>query len=84
MRINNTKDLSAALAEQRKRLNKTQAEIADLTVLRQATISKFENSTDNITIKNLFKLLSALNLEIHITEKGNPKKDDASSKMVEW
>lgn len=81
MRINNAKDLAVALADQRRKLGKTQTEVADLTVLRQATISQLENNPESTQLKTLFKLLSALNLEIHLEEKGNYLK---VAERVEW
>lgn len=85
MRINNPKDLAVALAEQRKKLGKTQTEMADLTVLRQATVSQLENNPENTQLKTLFKLLSALNLELHLEEKGKAEQSGKlKGEVVEW
>ena len=38
--------------------------------MRQDTVSKFENKPDNVRLDTLFRLLSALDLEVHLVPKG--------------
>ena len=70
MIIRSAKDLALYLNDKRKQLKMSQSEVADLVGLKQDTISKFENSPDNSRIDTLFRILSALNLNISLVEKG--------------
>ncbi|MFO9703718.1 helix-turn-helix domain-containing protein [Legionella pneumophila serogroup 1] len=70
MIISSAKDLALYLNDRRKQLKMSQSEVADLVGLKQDTISKFENSPDNRRIDTLFRILSALNLNISLVEKG--------------
>ncbi len=79
MIINSTKDLALYLNDQRKQLKMSQSEVADLVGLKQDTISKFENSPDNSRIDTLFRILSALNLNINLVEKEQETHED-----IEW
>ena len=70
MIIRSAKDLALHLNDRRKQLKMSQSEVADLVGLKQDTVSKFENSPDNSRIDTLFRILSALNLNINLVEKG--------------
>ncbi|MFN8749796.1 MAG: helix-turn-helix domain-containing protein, partial [Pseudanabaena sp.] len=47
----------------------SQAEIGDRVGIKQATISAFENNPEGTKLETLFKLFSALDLEIQIIPK---------------
>ncbi|WP_454781587.1 helix-turn-helix domain-containing protein [Legionella sp. WA2022007384] len=79
MIIRSAKDLALFLNDQRKQLKMSQSEVADLVGLKQDTISKFENSPDNSRIDTLFRILSALNLNISLVEKGQETHEE-----IEW
>lgn len=79
MIIRSAKDLALYLNDKRKQLKMSQSEVADLVGLKQDTISKFENSPDNSRIDTLFRILSALNLNISLVEKGQKTHED-----IEW
>ncbi|HAT2138369.1 TPA: helix-turn-helix domain-containing protein [Legionella pneumophila] len=79
MIISSAKDLALYLNDKRKQLKMSQSEVADLVGLKQDTISKFENSPDNSRIDTLFRILSALNLNISIVEKGQKTHEE-----IEW
>jgi HTH-type transcriptional regulator/antitoxin HipB len=79
MIIRSAKDLALYLNDQRKQLKMSQSEVADLVGLKQDTISKFENSPDNSRIDTLFRILSALNLNISLVEKGQKTHEE-----IEW
>lgn len=70
MRLNTPQILAAMIRDQRKTQQLTQKETADRVGIKQATISGFENNPDQCKVETLFKLLSALDLELHITRKG--------------
>ncbi|HAT1597785.1 TPA: helix-turn-helix domain-containing protein [Legionella pneumophila] len=79
MIIRSAKDLALYLNDRRKQLKMSQSEVADLVGLKQDTISKFENSPDNSRIDTLFRILSALNLNISLVEKGQKTHEE-----IEW
>lgn len=80
MRINNEKELAVFINDQRTKLSCSQSDIADLTGLRQATVSSFESNPSGSRIATLFKLLSALNLEIEL----KPKNQTITKTSIEW
>lgn len=80
MRINNETDLAAMIHGQRTELSQSQKEIADLVGLRQATVSAFEADPSGSRIATLFKLLSALDLEMEL----KPKHKTATQTVTEW
>jgi len=69
MRITSSKALANAYRDQRKRQGVTQSALATQTQMKQSTISAFENQPDGTKLETLFRLLSALDLELHITPK---------------
>lgn len=79
MIIRSAKDLALYLNDKRKQLKMSQSEVADLVGLKQDTISKFENSPDNSRIDTLFRILSALNLNISLDEKNQETHEE-----IEW
>ncbi|MCE3046038.1 helix-turn-helix domain-containing protein [Legionella sp. 16cNR16C] len=79
MIIRSAKDLALYLNDKRKQLKMSQSEVGDLVGLKQDTISKFENSPDNSRIDTLFRILSALNLNISLVEKNQETHED-----IEW
>ena len=77
MRLNSPQTLAAVIRDQRKTQQLTQKETADRVGIKQTTVSGFENNPDQCKIETLFKLLSALDLELHITRRGqSPDKNN--------
>ncbi len=70
--IQGPNQLAVILKSFRKSRKLTQAEAADKTGLLPKTVSLLENNPDRCTLDSLFKLLSALDLELHIIEKQKP------------
>ena len=70
MRLNTPQTLASVIRDQRKTQQLTQKETADRVGIKQTTVSGFENNPDQCKIETLFKLLSALDLELHITRRG--------------
>lgn len=68
------KDIGHAIREARKCKNLTQRQLANLSGVWQETISKVENGVASTKLETLFDLLSALDLEITISDrsKGTP------------
>jgi len=67
MKITTAKQLSSFLKDTRKNQGLSQNKTASTVGIKQDTISKFEISSANAQIDTMFKLLSALNLELNIT-----------------
>jgi HTH-type transcriptional regulator/antitoxin HipB len=73
MKITSPKLLAQALKNARTDKKLTQQETAETIGIKQSTVSGFENQPDKARIETLFKLLSALELELHVTERNNEK-----------
>ena len=69
--ISSTMQLAQALKGYRKKTGMSQGKIGAKAGLLQKTVSTLERMPDTSKIESLFKLLSALNLEIVIQEKSN-------------
>lgn len=72
MILNNPKALASYIADQRKQQKLSQATVSDRVGLKQSTISEFENNPDGTKLDTLFRILSALNLDLQV----EPKKLD--------
>ncbi len=79
MIINSVKELALYLTDKRKQLKMSQSDVAELVGLKQDTISKFENKPDNSRIDTLFRILSALSIDINIENKNQNNVTE-----VEW
>ncbi|NCP63530.1 MAG: helix-turn-helix domain-containing protein [Paraglaciecola sp.] len=71
MKVTDSKTLSVYLRDERKRRGVSQSQVADLVGLRQGTVSRFESSPEKMQLDTLFRLLSALDLELSIKSKGS-------------
>ncbi|NTV01822.1 MAG: helix-turn-helix domain-containing protein [Chlorobiaceae bacterium] len=71
--------LALLLQGHRKEQKLSQLETAERVGMTQKMVSAFENHPERCSVKNLFKLLSALNLELVLRQKG-----DGSSTQAEW
>jgi len=80
MLIHSPADLSQQLRDRRRQLGLSQSAIGEEVALRQDTVSKFETKPDNTRLDTLFRLLSALNLELHT----QPKEDASSEGSPHW
>ncbi|GJA77872.1 MULTISPECIES: helix-turn-helix domain-containing protein [Aeromonas] len=68
--------LAAAVRDQRKISKLTQAEAAKLVGIKQTTVSDFELRPESTKLETLFKLLSALDLELHVVKRGSTLDDN--------
>ena len=82
MLIHSPHDLAQYYRDQRKQRGVSQTAIAEDVAVRQDTVSKFENKPDNVRLETLFRLLSALDLELHLV----PKEESLSNALnkKEW
>jgi HTH-type transcriptional regulator/antitoxin HipB len=79
MKLNNSKELADYIKLHRKKLSRTQADVADNVGLMQKTISAIENSAGNSRIDTLFKIAHELGLSIEL----KPKQENESGQKTE-
>jgi len=86
MLIHSPNDLAQYYRDQRKQRNISQTHIAEEIVMRQDTVSKFENKPDNVRLDTLFRLLAALELEMHLVpkEESIPKDGEKKGWTEKW
>lgn len=74
MIVHSPADIALHYRSLRKSHKLSQAAIAEKIGVRQDTVSSFENQPDNTRIETVFRLIAALDMEIHILPKGqNPE-----------
>lgn len=78
MKITSPKLLAQALKNARTDKQLTQQKTAEQIGIKQSTVSGFENQPDKARIETLFKLLSALELELHVTKR------DSENTTTNW
>jgi HTH-type transcriptional regulator/antitoxin HipB len=66
MKVTNSRQLSAYIKDNRLNQKQSQTETAKKVGIRQDTISSFELNPDSTKLNTLFKILSALNLELEV------------------
>ncbi|GKW49744.1 helix-turn-helix domain-containing protein [Halomonas sp. NCCP-2165] len=82
MKITSPEMLAQSLKNARRDRHLTQQATAELIGIKQATVSSIENHPERSRIETLFKLLSALELELHLSERASA--DDATSDDHSW
>ena len=70
MIIHSPQDLANYMRDHRKHIKLSQGEVSERVGVRQETVSAFENKPERTKTETLFKLLSALSLELQIVPKG--------------
>ena len=81
MLIHSPSELAKIVYSQRKQQKLNQSEVGDKVGLKQTTLSKFETHPDHTQLATLFRILSALDLEIHVNPKQKAKN---SSDLKQW
>ena len=74
MFIRAPKELALFVINERKKLKLSQAAVADLVGLKQQTISAFENKPESTKLDTLFRILSAVNVDMNLFSKNNSHK----------
>ncbi len=74
--ITSPEDLGRALKMHRKKLGLTQIETGKKFNLTQKTVSNIENGRPGVQLETLFRLMSALNLEMHMELRDAPYKGE--------
>jgi len=75
--ITSAEDLGRALKMRRKKLGLTQIEAGKKFNLTQKTVSSIESGRPGVQLETLFRLMSALNIEIHLESRDTPYKGEA-------
>jgi HTH-type transcriptional regulator/antitoxin HipB len=76
MKITSPDALAQAMKNVRKSRKLTQRVTADQIGVKQATVSSFENHPERSRVETLFKLLSALDLELRLAERGETEQSE--------
>ncbi|WP_028773480.1 helix-turn-helix domain-containing protein [Shewanella waksmanii] len=66
MKVTNSKQLAVYLKDARLNMQLSQSKVGKKVGIRQDTVSNFEQNPDSTKLETLFKILSALNLELDI------------------
>ncbi len=61
----------------------SQTQTAELIGIKQTTVSDFENKPKSTKLETLFKILAALDLELHVTKRGSTP-DEKKTWRKEW
>ena len=83
MKVTSPSLLAAAVRDHRKLSKLTQSEAAKQVGIKQTTVSDFELRPESTKLETLFKLLSALDLELHVVKRGSTL-DDSKVWDREW
>lgn len=75
--ITSTETLGKVLRRYRKDRGLTQSEAGKKFNLPQKTVSQIESGLPGVQLGTLFKLMSALELEMHLEPRGKPSEDEA-------
>ena len=79
MLIRSPKELAFHISNQRKKLKLSQAKVGQLVGLKQQTISQFEIKPESTQLDTLFRIFSALNLDLKIAVK-----NEIDTNRVQW
>ncbi|MCK7460187.1 helix-turn-helix domain-containing protein [Idiomarina aminovorans] len=82
MKITDPKALSNYLRDERKNRGLSQAKVGDLVGLRQGTVSKFESMPEKMQLDTLFRLLSALELELSVKPRISIVRNKSSDSLL--
>ena len=80
MLITSPKLLALFVANHRKKLKLSQAEVGDRVGLKQQTISEFEINPEGTRVETLFRILSAINIDMNLLEKDSSNVGGSSAK----
>ncbi len=80
MFIISPKVLAVCVIDQRKKLKLSQTEVAERVGLKQQTISHFEKKPERTRIETLFRILSAVELDLNLLEKSRM----SNNTEVQW
>lgn len=76
MLTSSPKELALFAMNQRKKLKLSQSDVGKLVGLKQQTVSEFEINPESTRIETLYRILSALNLDVELTTKNEKNSAD--------
>jgi HTH-type transcriptional regulator / antitoxin HipB len=82
MLIHSPQTLAKLIHDQRKRSRLSQSQATVRVGMKQNTLSRFETQPERSQLTTLFRILSALDLEMHVIPKSKAK--DSTSWKEEW
>ncbi|NIH20292.1 helix-turn-helix domain-containing protein [Morganella morganii] len=71
MEVTSLAALTNTVKDHRKISKMSQTQTAELIGIKQTTVSDFENKPESTKLGTLFKILAALDLELHVTKRGS-------------
>ncbi len=83
MLIRSPRELALLVINQRKKLELSQADVGKLVGLKQQTVSEFEIKPESTQLDTLFRILSAVKLDMTILAKDKTSKTETQWKE-EW
>ena len=84
MVIHSPKELALFVQDQRKQKTMSQTSVANKVALKQTTLSKFEIRPETTKLDTLFRILSALDLELQIVSKDQVLQNGQKNWGDEW
>ena len=84
MKITTAQQLSGVIKEYRSNSKLSQSDVAKKIGIRQDTISNFENNPGSTKLDTLFKLLSAMELELEVHPRNRPTAKQQDDWQEEW
>lgn len=85
MLINSPAHLATVVRDAREQQKLSQDQVSQRVGLKQATISTFENHPDGTKLDTLFRILSAVDLELHVVLKNSSQSHpNTNNDTNEW
>ncbi len=84
MLITSPKQLGIYLRDVRRTQGRNQTKVGDIVGLKQTTVSKLERDPASSSIESLMRLLSSLDLELHIQDKAVSRQEAKLREPDDW
>lgn len=84
MLITSPKQLGIYLRDVRRNQRSNQTKVGDIVGLKQTTVSKLERDPASSSIESLMRLLSSLDLELHIQDKAVSREQEKLRDPDDW
>lgn len=84
MLITSPRQLGIYLRDVRKNQRRNQTTVGDIVGLKQTTVSKLERDPASSSIESLMRLLSSLDLELHIQDKAVSRQQAKLRDADDW
>lgn len=84
MLITSPKQLGIYLRDVRRNQRRNQTKVGDIVGLKQTTVSKLERDPASSSIESLMRLLSSLDIELHIQDKAVSREHEKLRDPDDW